>query len=112
NKYNPMKNFIKTLLSAALISLFILFSINLKVQSDTINVQTFTYGSSQDSFFIFPPDTNRYEKILMHYNLKCNPNQNPACGQWDYLTYTYRYEHTRTYDSTLLSAPSYTWDGN
>jgi hypothetical protein len=106
-----MKIFIKTFTTTILASLFILSSINIKAQ-DTINVQTFTYGSSQDSFFLFPPDTNRYEKILMHYNLKCNPNQNPACGQWDYLTYTYYYQHTHTYDSTLLSAPSFTWDGN
>ncbi|MEI6816311.1 MAG: peptide-N-glycosidase F-related protein [Bacteroidota bacterium] len=79
---------------------------------DTINLQTFTFGSSQDSFFIFPPDTNRYEKILMHYKLKCNSLQNPACGEWDYLTYTYLYQHTHQYDSTLLSAPSYRIGGN
>ena len=28
----------------------------------------------------------------MLYTLKCNPNQNPACGEWDYLTYTYMYQ--------------------
>lgn len=28
----------------------------------------------------------------MLYTLKCNPNQNPACGEWDYLTYTYMFQ--------------------
>lgn len=80
---------------------------------DTINVQTFFFGSSQDSFFLFPPDTNRYEKILMHYKLKCNPANVPyQCGEWDYLTYSYLYDHTGTYDSTLQQQPTYTIEGN
>ena len=30
----------------------------------------------------------------MLYTLKCNPAQNPACGEWDYLTYTYNLRPT------------------
>lgn len=80
-------------------------------QHDTIVVQTFTYGSPQNAWFVFPPDTTSYEKILMHYKLKCNPAQNPACGEWDYLTYTYLYNHTGVLDSTLYTAPSFTVSG-
>jgi hypothetical protein len=80
-------------------------------QHDTITVQTFTYGSPQDAWFALPPDTTSYEKILMHYKLKCNPAQSPACGEWDYLTYTYLYDHTGVLDSTLYTAPSFSVGG-
>ncbi|HPB25149.1 MAG TPA: peptide-N-glycosidase F-related protein [Bacteroidales bacterium] len=79
---------------------------------DTISIQTFTFGSPQDARFLFPPDTVRVNKILMYYTLKCNPAQNPACGEWDYLTNTYLYEHTGVLDSTLLHAPSYMVNGS
>ena len=79
---------------------------------DTIHVQTFTFGSPQDAWFVFPSDTVRIEKIIMNYKLKCNPAQSPACGEWDYLTYTYLYQHTGMMDSTLLSVPSYVVDGS
>jgi hypothetical protein len=61
---------------------------------DTIKVQTFTFGSPQDAWFELPGLDVDVEKILMKYTLKCNPAQSPACGEWDYLTYTYLYEHT------------------
>lgn len=81
---------------------------------DTTVVQTFTYGSPQsNAWFVFPSDTNRYRKILMKYTLKCNPANTPyACGEWDYLTYTYLHEHTGTYDSNLLSHTNFEVDGN
>ena len=74
-----MKYFTTSFLLILIAGLFFLNTNNLNAQSvgDTINVQTFFYGSSQDSFFLFPPDTNRYEKILMHYKLKCNPLNPP-----------------------------------
>ena len=56
---------------------------------DTIRVQTFTFGSPQNAWFVFPSVTVRFEKILMRYTLKCNPAQTPPCGEWDYLTYLY-----------------------
>jgi hypothetical protein len=59
---------------------------------DTLWIQAFTYGSVQDSVIVFPDASQRFEKILMFYKLKCNPAQNPACGEWDYLTYTYAYK--------------------
>jgi hypothetical protein len=78
---------------------------------DTITVQTFTFGSAQDAWFVFPSDTVQFEKILMLYTLKCNPAQSPACGEWDYLTYTYLYKKTGLLDSTLIHQPTYTVNG-
>jgi hypothetical protein len=78
---------------------------------DTTVVQAFTFGSPQDAWFVFPPDSIRYSRILMYYTLKCNPAQNPACGEWDYLTYNYLYDHTGVLDSNLLSHPSFLADG-
>ncbi|HRY97877.1 MAG TPA: peptide-N-glycosidase F-related protein [Bacteroidales bacterium] len=74
---------------------------------DTTVVQTFTFGSPQDAVFIFPDSTHSWERILMYYTLKCNPAQNPACGEWDYLTYTYLFHNTGGFDSTLMYQPSY-----
>lgn len=79
---------------------------------DTIVVQTFTFGSPQDAWFVFPSDTVQFEKILMLYTLKCNPAQSPACGEWDYLTYTYLYKNTGLQDSSLIHQPIYTVNGS
>lgn len=78
---------------------------------DTIVVQAFTFGSPQDAWFVFPSDTITFEKVIMKYTLKCNPAQNPACGEWDYLTYTYLYKNTGFLDSTLIHQPTYTLNG-
>lgn len=78
---------------------------------DTTVVQTFTFGSPQDAWFSFPSGDKSYEKVLMLYTLKCNPAQSPACGEWDYLTYTYLLQHTGNYDSTLLYHPNFLANG-
>lgn len=88
------------------------FQVAVAQSGDTITVQTFTFGSPQDAWFVFPSDTVRFEKILMQYTLKCNPAQSPACGEWDYLTYTYLYKNTGLQDSTLIHQPTYTVNGN
>jgi len=83
---------------------------------DTLIVQTFTYGwpvnpgwnSPREGKFFFPTAERRFEKILMYYTLKCDPSQNPPCGEWDYLTYTRLYEHTGIMDSTQLTHPNFT----
>ncbi len=93
-----------------LISVIIISSFNKQlfaqtVTEDTTIVQTFTYQSPQDAWFNFPSDTNHYRKILMQYKLHCpDPTQ---CGEWDYLTYTYLYDHTGEIDSTLFNHPSF-----
>lgn len=80
--------------------------------SDTLHVQAFTYGHSRDSVIAFPTDTDQYEKVLMYHRLKCVPGNNPACGEWDYLTYTYAYKNTGKLDSNLLMHPNFLWLSN
>ncbi len=92
--------------------------------ADTTIVQTFTweaqnnpaaaYDSPGRRWFNFPPSNNgvEYQKILMYYNLKCFEdgtagNLGFPCGEWDYLTYTYLYDHTGIIDSTLATHPLY-----
>jgi hypothetical protein len=74
---------------------------------DTIVISTFTFGSPQEGWFVFPSDTIRFEKILMEYTLKCNPAQNPPCGEWDYLTNTYLFDHTGFLDSSAIHQPMF-----
>ncbi len=78
---------------------------------DTTTVQPFTFGSALEGKFLFPDSTHRWEKIIMEYTLKCNPAQSPACGEWDYLTYTYLYNHTGRLDSTRYTHANYTFNG-
>ncbi len=82
---------------------------------DTLVVQTFTWdsplnpgwGAPREGKFFFPTAEKQWERVLMYYKLKCDPSQNPACGEWDYLTYTRLYEHTGRYDSTQVKHPNY-----
>ena len=99
-----------------IITLFLLLSVLLPCvvvagPGDTTTVQAFTFGSPLEGRFLFPDSTHRWEKILMYYTLKCNPAQNPACGEWDYLTYTYLYNHTGRYDSTLYTHANFEING-
>lgn len=73
---------------------------------DTTWVQTFTFDSitNRHDDFVFPAslDTQKFEKVLMYYKLKCSPLttwDQYDCGEWDYLTYTRVLDHTGTYDS-------------
>jgi hypothetical protein len=93
-------------------------------QADTTIVQTFSweaqnnpatpYDSPGRRWFAFPSSNNgtTYQKILMYYNLKCFEDGTAGglgypCGEWDYLTYTYLYDHTGVIDSTLAEHPRY-----
>ena len=114
------------------IALTFLFSALLCTQSfaqtpDTTWVQTYTweaqnnpataYDSPGRRWFDFPASDNdtSYQKVLMYYNLKCFEdgtagNLGYACGEWDYLTYTYLYDHTGMLDSNLLTHPHWLID--
>ena len=90
---------------------------------DTTWVQTYTweaqnnpataYDSPGRRWFEFPSqEDTTYRKILMYHRLKCFEdgsagNLGFACGEWDYLTYNYLFDHTGLYDSTALSHPQY-----
>ena len=87
-----------------------LHSLDLKAAvGDTVKVQTFTFGSKQDSVFLFPPDTFSCSKVLMYYKLRCPSG---GCGQWDYLTYTFLYQPTGKIDSYQVNQPYFLVNGN
>ncbi len=89
---------------------------------DTTIVQTFTfeaqnnpetnYDSPGRRWFQFPSGETAYQKVLMYYTLKCFEDGTAGglgfpCGEWDYLTYTYLFEHTGLLDSNLVSHPHF-----
>lgn len=95
--------------------LAIIFSLNLFSQweekGDTIIVQTLSYDSitTRSGTWQFPP-ADSYEKILMHYSLKCDPRTTRDgfdCGEWDYLTYTVVTDSSGAFDSTRFSSPGF-----
>lgn len=80
-------------------------------KGDTIIVQTLSYDSitTRSGTWQFPP-ADQYEKILMHYSLKCDPRttrDNFECGEWDYLTYTVLTDSSGRFDSTQFSSPNF-----
>ncbi len=97
--------------------ILIALSCHLNSQSigDTIKVQSFDYNSqTRDTLISFPSDpTVSYEKILMHYNMRCKggristgTNRNLGCGEWDYSCNTYIHDSTR-FDSTQSLVSNY-----
>jgi hypothetical protein len=83
---------------------------------DTTWVQTFTFDTinTRRAVFSFPDETKDYRKVLMYYRLKCDPKTTRDqydCGEWDYLTYTYVYDHTGKMDSTPLTHVNYIVNG-
>ena len=109
-----------------LLSLLILvFSTNFALAQDTTIVQTLDFNdiTKRRGWYIFPQDTS-YQKVLMYYTLKCDPQTTQdgyACGEWDYTTYTNLYQHENvgsprylingTYPDTIdyVTNPTYTY---
>ncbi len=58
-----------------------IFSFNhlFSADGDTVKIQTIQFGQQKSGMYIFPPKSQRFEKILMNYKLKC------PCGEWDYI---------------------------
>ncbi len=82
-----------------------------ETKGDTIIVQTLSYDSitTRSGTWQFPP-ADSYEKILMHYSLKCDPRTTQDrfnCGEWDYLTYTVVTDSSGKFDSTSFAAPNF-----
>ena len=96
-----------------LLASFLLINLSLFSQ-DTTWVQTFTFDSisTRRAEFNFPVELQdkRFEKVLMYYKLKCDP-QTPwdsyACGEWDYLAYTRIFDHTGIMDSVKIDSVRY-----
>ena len=113
-------------------SLVVLLVCNFKLPSnaqnaDTTWVQTYTWeeqnnpATNSDSpglrWFDFPSsaDETAYQKVLMYHSLKCFEDGTAgglgyACGEWDYLTYNYLFDHTGMLDSNLLTHPRWLID--
>ncbi|NOY49675.1 MAG: T9SS type A sorting domain-containing protein [Chlorobi bacterium] len=104
-----MKRFLPLLLTVFISSL--IFADN----GDTIVIQTIDFqtpvnpgwNAAREGKYLFPSDTISFSKILMYYTLKCDPDQSPACGEWDYTTHTKIWEHTGIMDSTEYSHPRF-----
>ena len=84
-------------------------------EGDTLKIQTIDYdtpvsagwNSPRQGTYLFPSEDVSFSKILMSYKLICDPSQSPACGEWDYLTYTKIWEHTGEFDSTMYTHPKF-----
>ena len=92
-----------------------LSGVSLQAQDTTV-VQTFTFSdiTKRRGTYVFPDDTHKWRKILMYYTLKCDPAttaDNFACGEWDYLTYNYIYDHTGQFDSVEVNHPQFLLGG-
>tara|TARA_B100000795_G_scaffold258238_1_gene232171 strand:+ start:7635 stop:11066 length:3432 start_codon:yes stop_codon:yes gene_type:complete len=89
-----------------LLLVFILFSFLSFSQQpgDEIEIQTIEFdgypvGSGwlapREGYFDFTSlEGLDFEKVYIKYKLKCDPTQNPSCGEWDYLSYLKVIEHT------------------
>jgi hypothetical protein len=82
-------------------------------------VQTLTYDSTARSMLVEFPDRdhNEYEKILMHYSMRCKDglvstgaDRNKGCGEWDYSCNTFITDSTLL-DSFRATAPSHVIQG-
>ncbi len=93
-----------------LLSILLLLAPSVDAQEDTIRIQTLSFDSitTRRGWWSFPDDQQTYRKVLMHHTLKCSPlttQDQFACGEWDYLTYSYVYDHTGVLDSNALTHP-------
>ncbi len=83
--------------------------------SQTTIVQTLTYDSTSRAMMVDFPigDHHQYEKIIMHYGMRCKDglvstgaDRNRGCGEWDYSCNTYITDSTRV-DSLKTTSPSH-----
>lgn len=79
---------------------------------DTTTVQTLTFDdiTKRRGMYVFPDDSQEFRKILMYYTLKCDAQTTQdqfACGEWDYLSHNFIYDHTGALDSNLITHPSF-----
>ncbi len=105
----------KTFAPILSIAFFLMSFIVQADEGDTLIIQTIDFetpvlpgwNSPRGGKYLFPTDTASFSQILMYYTLKCDPSQNPACGEWDYTTHTKILEHTGKLDSNLYYHPNY-----
>lgn len=84
---------------------FLLLSLPfLAIAQDTTKVQTLTFDdiTKRSGTWTFPDSGKTWEKVLMHYTLKCDPRTTRDrfdCGEWDYLSYIMLRDSTGRIDS-------------
>lgn len=99
-----------------LLPLLFLFTVQSLVAQDTTWIQTLTFDdiTKRRDWYQFPDGTDDYRKVLMYYTLKCDAattQDQYACGEWDYLTYSFVYDHTGVLDSNLQNHPHFLYGG-
>ena len=65
-----------------IIFLLIILSLPIMIKAadgDTLKMRTIEFAQTKYGKYIFPPKSERFEKILMNYKLRC------PCGGWDYI---------------------------
>lgn len=105
-----------SMMKKVLLGLCLLISTNSILAQDTTWIQTLTFDdiTKRRDFYEFPDDSEDYRKVLMYYTLKCDAattQDGYACGEWDYLTYSFVYDHTGELDSNLSNHPHYLFGG-
>lgn len=95
-----------------LTALTILLSASTLTAQDTTWIQTLTFDdiTKRRGWYEFPDGSEDYRKVLMYYTLKCDAattQDQYACGEWDYLTYSFVYDHTGVMDSVLDNHPHF-----
>lgn len=99
-----------------LITSLVLSTLGVTWAQDTIRVQTLQWTDDvRSGFFQFPDMAGqRYEKILMRYNMRCHDaavgSGNVGCREWDYSCNTFITDPTRM-DSSLARHPSHVISG-
>lgn len=96
--------------------LAIILSANAISAQDTTWIQTLSFDdiTKRRGWYDFPDGSDDYRKILMYYTLKCDAattQDSYACGEWDYLTYSFVYDHTGVMDSIQENHPHYLFGG-
>lgn len=126
SKSKLMRNFLQaTFFIASLLLVLPSQTNSLHAQAaDTLWVQTYTweeqnnpetaYDSPGRRWFNFPEESTS-SKILMYYKLRCFEDGTAGglgfpCGEWDYLSYSYLFEHTGALDSLLVNHPHFKFD--
>jgi len=98
------------------IVLFFTFLLGNAKAQDTTWVQAFSFNDiyKRRGEFVLP-EVGEYRKILMYYTLKCDPktpHDKYNCGEWDYLTYNFLYDHNATFDSTYQTGYNFKLNGS
>lgn len=95
-----------------LLAICVLLLANAVIAQDTTWIQTLNFSdiTKRRDWYEFPDGSQDYRKVLMYYTLKCDAattQDNYPCGEWDYLTYSYVYDHTGNMDSTQYEHPHF-----